>query len=263
MGSLLMDSPVRRADPCVLEELYLRMKDNYKDGSHRIDIFSLLFLNRTTHNSKYTWSANELRRKEKLVVDNDEAVRLRLIAHFYSSAVGGHFGVDISLDFIEALPVSQGKIVIMVVVDRLSKYANFIPLSHPFTIAQVAQAFLDTSTSLMACLLLLQLTIWINKQHKLSAKFYRLFKVLERIRNVAYKLDIPPAAQVHLVFHVSQLKKCHSIDVSMGTFPLCDAQGLIAVTPHKLLDRKLTKQGNRAVVYGLIQWSNSSEEDAN
>ncbi|GJR58210.1 hypothetical protein Tco_1500372 [Tanacetum coccineum] len=103
-----------------------------------------------------------------------------------------------------------------------------------------------------------QLTIRINKQHKLSAKFYGPFKVLERIGNVA-----SPTTQVHLVFHVSQLKKCHSKDVAMGNFSLCDAQGLIAATPHKHLDRKLAKQGNRVVVYGLIQWSNSSEEDAN
>ncbi|GKF96733.1 hypothetical protein Tco_0292554, partial [Tanacetum coccineum] len=40
----------------------------------------------TVHNSKYTWTTNKLRRKGKLVVGNDKAVRLRLIAHFHSSA---------------------------------------------------------------------------------------------------------------------------------------------------------------------------------
>ncbi|GKD23350.1 retrotransposable element Tf2 [Tanacetum coccineum] len=50
---------------------------------------------------------------------------------------------DISMNFIESLPMSQNKTVILVVVDRLIKYAHFIPLSHPFTTAQVAQAFLD------------------------------------------------------------------------------------------------------------------------
>ncbi|GJS61023.1 retrotransposable element Tf2 [Tanacetum coccineum] len=51
---------------------------------------------------------------------------------------------SISIDFIEALPRSQGYTVIFMVVDRLTKYAHFMPLSHPFTAAQVAQEFLDT-----------------------------------------------------------------------------------------------------------------------
>ncbi|GKA40938.1 retrotransposable element Tf2 [Tanacetum coccineum] len=51
---------------------------------------------------------------------------------------------EISMDFISGLPKSQGKIVIFVVVDRLSKYAHFMALSHPYTASLVPQVFLDT-----------------------------------------------------------------------------------------------------------------------
>ena len=50
---------------------------------------------------------------------------------------------DISLDFIEGLPRVNGKSVILTVVDRFSKHAHFIALSHPYTAASVAKAFFE------------------------------------------------------------------------------------------------------------------------
>ena len=42
------------------------------------------------------------------------------------------------MDFITGLPKSQGKSVIMVIVDRLTKYTDFCAFSHPFKYSTVA-----------------------------------------------------------------------------------------------------------------------------
>ena len=52
------------------------------------------------------------------------------------------------MDFIEGLPISKGKYVIMVVMNRLSKYAHFMGLKYPFTTVVVAQAYLDNVSKL-------------------------------------------------------------------------------------------------------------------
>jgi hypothetical protein len=49
----------------------------------------------------------------------------------------------ISMDFIESLLKSSNKDVILVVVDRLTKYAHFIALSNPYTSSSMAQLFID------------------------------------------------------------------------------------------------------------------------
>jgi len=50
---------------------------------------------------------------------------------------------DISMDFIDGLPKVHGKSVILTVVDRFSKYAHFIALSHSYTAASVARTFFE------------------------------------------------------------------------------------------------------------------------
>lgn len=54
-----------------------------------------------------------------------------------------HNWTNISIDFIEGLPKSGGKQVIFMMVDRMSNYAHFMPLRHPFTALNLAQSFLD------------------------------------------------------------------------------------------------------------------------
>lgn len=46
------------------------------------------------------------------------------------------------MDFIGELPKAIGLDTILVVVDRLTKYAHFVALAHPYTTKDVAQVFL-------------------------------------------------------------------------------------------------------------------------
>ena len=49
---------------------------------------------------------------------------------------------DITMDFVEGLPKSRGFDSIMAVVNKMSKYAHFSPLKHPYTAHTVASTFM-------------------------------------------------------------------------------------------------------------------------
>lgn len=57
--------------------------------------------------------------------------------------VPSNIWTQLSLDFIEKLPNSQGYSVIWVIVDILFKYAHFICLQHPYTAEKLAQKFME------------------------------------------------------------------------------------------------------------------------
>lgn len=50
---------------------------------------------------------------------------------------------SVAMDFIEGLSKSVGKVIIWVVVDRLSKYTHFVALAHPLIANVLIQIFVD------------------------------------------------------------------------------------------------------------------------
>ncbi|GJW01745.1 hypothetical protein Tco_1556996 [Tanacetum coccineum] len=63
---------------------------------------------------------------------------------------------------------------------------------------------------------MLKVSLWkgvvrFGKRGKLNPRYVRPFRVIERVGEVAYKLDLPEElSRVHNTFHVSNLKKCHA-----------------------------------------------------
>ncbi|GKG02301.1 hypothetical protein Tco_0307006, partial [Tanacetum coccineum] len=50
-----------------------------------------------------------------------------------------------------------------------------------------------------------------GKRGKLKPRYVGPFKVLEKVEEVSYKLELPEElSRVHNTFHVSNLKKCHT-----------------------------------------------------
>lgn len=58
---------------------------------------------RKSSHPSFTFINNELRRKGKLVVGNDEGVKMHILRWLHDSAVGGHSGKDATLQRIRSL----------------------------------------------------------------------------------------------------------------------------------------------------------------
>jgi hypothetical protein len=80
---------------------------------------------------------------EFLVGQKNKVERIKTLGLLQPLAILSQHWEEVSMDFIIGLPKYEGKSVIMVIFDRLTKYAHFCALSHPFKSSTVATAFME------------------------------------------------------------------------------------------------------------------------
>lgn len=106
-----------------------------------------------------------------------------------------------------------------------------------------------------------QSTVASKSNHKLSFRFYGPFKILQRVGQVAYKLDLPAGAKIHPVVHVSQLKM-HippTTSVSTDLASVC-YEVTQEANQQKVLARRSILRGAKLVDQMLIQWDGFPSE---
>nr|GFB76490.1 reverse transcriptase domain-containing protein [Tanacetum cinerariifolium] len=107
----------------------------------------------------------------------------------------------ITMDFIIGIPrTSSGYNSIWVIVDRLTKSAHFLPVKTTDSMEKLAQLYLKE----VVCRHRVPISIISDRDNKFTSRFIGLFRILERIGPVAYKLELPRELQgIHNTFHVS------------------------------------------------------------
>jgi hypothetical protein len=102
-----------------------------------------------------------------------------------------------------------------------------------------------------------------GKRGKLSPRFIGPFRVLERVNQQAYKLDLPPKLDgIHNTFHVCYLRKCLAEETSV--IPIedvsIDPKKKMVDEPVEILGRKQKKLRKRFIDLVLIKWRHNKGE---
>ncbi|KAK6139083.1 hypothetical protein DH2020_027179 [Rehmannia glutinosa] len=105
-----------------------------------------------------------------------------------------------------------------------------------------------------------------KKGDKLSPRYVGPYKILQRIRKLAYRLELPaPYAGMHDVFHVSRLKKYQPDPehiITRDTPPLIENLSYTE-GPIRIIDQQIRQLRKREIPMVKVVWQNHNrDEDA-
>jgi hypothetical protein len=99
--------------------------------------------------------------------------------------------------------------------------------------------------------------------NKLKPHFYGPCRVIMRVEEVTYELELLEGSNIHNIFHVSCLKKALGQEVTTSVdLPPLDEEGKPALTPEKIVDVRERRLQSRFIREYLVIWRGLPAEEA-
>ncbi|GJQ97197.1 putative reverse transcriptase domain-containing protein [Tanacetum coccineum] len=97
-----------------------------------------------------------------------------------------------------------------------------------------------------------------GKRGKINPRYIRPFKILAKVRTIAYRLELPEKlSRVHSTFHVSNLNKCLSDEpfaISIDEIHVDDKLNFIE-EPIKIMDREVKRLKQSRIPIVKVRWN--------